>query len=402
MARILVVDDEADMRLALHNVLLQNGHAVEQAGDGMAALARAAKGGLDLVLLDMRLPGLDGKQILRRLKEQDAALPVIMVSGYGSVDSAVEVLKLGASHYLAKPFSNKELVETVERVLASSASAGGPQPEEGVLRRRLAEKAAGTTVQVRSAQAGPSSRPVAKVVVSACLAMAVVLALWSARRNSGEAYTLPSNHPTALVWMGDRLLSADWFTQTVTEHRLKGKSFEFVRSVKLPQSHISGLAAAGERVYLADSWKKVIEVRRLDASLSLIESFPSPGPVPSGLFWDGRYLWSSDASTGRFYQHDPTSGLTVLASYKSPGKTPAGMHKDAQYFWSADADSRALYQHRLDNELRTVARYSLPALDAGNQTLSCFAIRGSDVWLGRDGLSRLVRTPLSSFKKIAP
>ena len=395
MAKVLVVDDEADMRLALRTVLEQGGHSVEEAGDGPAALERVARGGLDLVLLDIRLPGMDGRQILRRIREQTADLPVIMVSGYGSVDSAVEVMQLGASHYLAKPFSNKELSDTIARVLDPQLA------QEGALRRRLSQKvsALGAESPPRAAQA--SSLPVSALAMG--LAAAVLLGglRWAWRSESGGSTTIPYLHPTAICWVGDTLWSADWFTQTIYEQRLKGSKLELVRSVRLPETHVTGLTVVGDRLYLTDSWKKVFEKRRIDATLSLVESSPSPGSKPSGLFWDGRYLWSSDSATGRFYQHDVDGSLSVLASYKSPGKTPAGMYKDAQYFWSADADTRMLYQHRLDNELRVVARYSLPALDEGTQALSCFTFKDGLLWLGRDGRAKLLRSELKAFRKLS-
>lgn len=411
MASILVVDDEADMRLALRNVLAQAGHSVEEAGDGPAALARAERGGLDLVLLDIRLPGMDGKQILRQLREKVPALPVIMVSGYGSVDSAVEVLRLGASHYLSKPFSNKDLLEAVSNTLKGVAAPFQGQ-EEGVLRRRLKEKiseaAAVAVAEPPRAAAAPSvvepprarwPRPLAGLALAGAVLAGALFLRGGASRPGRPAYALAGAHPTALVWVGDRLWTADWVAQTVTEHKLQGDKLSVVRSVKLPGSHLTGLALIGDRLYAADSWRKVIEVRRLDAALSLVDSVPSPAGSPSGLFWDGRYLWSVDAAAGRFYQHDVETRLTVLASYKSPGRTPSSLYRDSRFLWSADADTRTLFQHRLDNELRVVARYNDAALDAGNQPLSCFAWRDGWLWLARDGSPELIRRRLESFRK---
>lgn len=413
MAQIMVVDDESDMRLALKNVLSAAGHDVEEAADGPTALARVEKGGLDAVLLDMRLPGMDGKEILRRLRALNASLPVIMVTGYGDVDSAVDVVKLGASHYIAKPFSNKELTDALDSVLAKS-----PPREEGPLRRRLIEKVserpapAAAQASGRSATATPqrpasappagpaaergSRRWLGWGVAAACAGAAL---FWF-RPQPADSFALPYAHPVALQWVGDRLWTADWFTQTVYEHRINAGRLELLRSVKLANTNITGIAVVHDKIFIADSFKKQIQRRRIDAGLSLIDARPSPGPSPSGLFWDGRYLWSSDSQSNKFYQHDPDSELSVLASFKSPGKSPAGMYKDSQYFWSADADMRMLYQHRLDHELRVIARYSLPAFDAGTQSLACFSWKDGALWLARDGLGRLWKRPLSAFRRI--
>ncbi len=402
MARILLVDDESDMRMALSNVLSRAGHEITEAGEGPAALRILEERGADLVLLDIRLPGMDGVQILRRIREKDERTPVIMVTGYGSVDSAVQVMQLGASSYLAKPFSNKELVETVERALS-----GKIPPIEGPLVRRLEEKVRGVpgASPAAAASAGPSPRGAARrvrVPVGFLLAAALVAAaalLWpSVSRKPRRDVGVPYAHPSALEWKGKRLWAADWFTQTVYEAELVGKELKTLRSVSLPQTHVSGLTATAEHIFLSDSWAKTIQKRRLDPRLTLEETYPSPGPRPAGLFFDGRYLWSSDTATGRIYQHELDESLTVLASYPSAGKTPVALHKDANFFWSADADTRVLYQHRLDNRLRVIAAYSLAELDEGGEPLSCIGWDGRDLWIGRDGKPVLLKRRLGDFR----
>lgn len=401
MSRILLVDDEADMRMALSNVLGRAGHEITEAGDGPAALRILEERGADLVLLDIRLPGMDGVQILRKIREKDERTPVIMVTGYGSVDSAVQVMQLGASSYLAKPFSNKELVDTVERALSGKIPA-----MEGPLVRRLEEKVRGVPAPSAPASPAPGSprKPSARPRVPAGFLLAAALAagvlfLWpSLSRGPRREVGVPYAHPSALEWKGKKLWAADWFSQTVYEQELVGKELKTLRSVSLPQSHISGLSATPEHLFLSDSWARTIQRRRLDPQLSLVETYPSPGPRPAGLYFDGRYLWSSDTATGRIYQHELDDALTVLASYPAAGKTPVALHKDANFFWSADADTRVLYQHRLDNRLRVIAAYSLAELDEGGEPLSCIGWDGADLWIGRDGKPVLLKRRLRDFK----
>ncbi|MFA6028949.1 MAG: response regulator [Elusimicrobiota bacterium] len=395
MPRILIVDDEADMRMALANVLERLGHEVFEAGDGPAALARHAEGGVDLVLLDMRLPGMDGVEILRRLRERDAEVPIVMVTGYGSEEHAAEVLALGADHYLPKPFSNRELSEVVERVLASRRGGGAV----GTLARRIEEKIHAPI----AVEAGPLPRPRRGFGWSALLLglAAAAAALWAVRAGRSRDYVVPFSHPSALVWRGDRLWAADWLAQTVYELELKAGGLRPLRTVVLPRSHIGGLALDGERLYLSDSWDRSLQVRRLDDRLTLLTSVPSPGPRPAALYHDGRYLWSSDAAAGRIYQHDPQS-LAVLASFPSAARSPAALFKDEAYLWSADADTRSLFRHRLDNRLRVLEAYTLPELDRGAKPLACMTLRGRAVWIGRDGSSELLLRPLSAFKRRAP
>ncbi|HAH05092.1 MAG TPA: hypothetical protein DCM05_00980 [Elusimicrobia bacterium] len=404
MARILIVDDESDMRMALANVLTRLGHSAAEAADGPAALKRLGEGGIDLVLLDMRLPGMDGVQILRRIRESDAELPVIMVTGYGSVESAMQVMELGASHYLAKPFSNRELADNVERVLAARKAAEGV----GALGRRLAEKirppmVVGSASSREVLAAGERAGAWKGRLFGPLLALGLLAsgyALWpQLSRGLQRDYAIPYSHPSALAWKGERLWTADWLTQSVYEQELRAGRLRSVRSTVLPRTHIMGLAVAGDALYLSDSWAKAILKRKLDGRLSAVSSIPSPGPKPAALFYDGRYLWSSDTATGRIYQHELDDQLTVLGSFPAAGKNPVALAKEEGFFWSIDADTRVLYQHRLDNQLRVIAVHSLPELDRGLQQLSCFAFRGQDVWLGRDGADTLLRRGLDTFKR---
>lgn len=104
--RILVVDDVEENRAVLARRLSREGYAVEQAGGGIEALARVAEGGFDLVLLDVRMPDLDGFTVLERLKGDASTrnLPVIMISALDDIASVVRCIEHGAEDYLAKPF----------------------------------------------------------------------------------------------------------------------------------------------------------------------------------------------------------------------------------------------------------------------------------------------------------
>ena len=118
-ATILVVDDEALIRWSLKERLAAEGYAVEEAGTGQEALDKLPEG-VDLVLLDYRLPDMDGLTVLRRLKEFDQDTPVIMLTAFASVETAVEAMKQGAFHFAHKPFNLDEVAATVERALEAT------------------------------------------------------------------------------------------------------------------------------------------------------------------------------------------------------------------------------------------------------------------------------------------
>jgi two-component system response regulator AtoC len=113
----LVVDDEDKMRRLLELALSALGYEVVQAGDGVEALARCAEEAFDLVLSDLRMPRLDGLGLLRALRERGDPVPVVVLTAHGSIESAVEAMKLGAVDYLLRPFEMASLEHTVERVL---------------------------------------------------------------------------------------------------------------------------------------------------------------------------------------------------------------------------------------------------------------------------------------------
>ncbi len=104
LGRILVVDDEPPVREVLTEYFATQGYVVQSAGNGNDALAAITRERPDLVLLDIRMPGIDGVETLRRIRELDEAVPVIMVTANEDVALARETLKLGAFDYVAKPF----------------------------------------------------------------------------------------------------------------------------------------------------------------------------------------------------------------------------------------------------------------------------------------------------------
>jgi len=118
-ATILVVDDEELIRWSLKERLQAEGYAVCEAETGQAALEKLPEG-IDLVLLDYRLPDTDGVTVLRKIKEFDQDVLVILLTAYASVDAAVEAMKHGAYHFANKPFNLDEIAATIERALETT------------------------------------------------------------------------------------------------------------------------------------------------------------------------------------------------------------------------------------------------------------------------------------------
>ncbi len=119
MSRVLVVDDEESIRRSLAGLLSDEGFEVATASEGEAALRELAgrDGGADLVLLDIAMPGRDGIQILEELRASRPELPVVMMTGHGSIESAVRATKLGAFDFIEKPLSVDKLLLTIQHAL---------------------------------------------------------------------------------------------------------------------------------------------------------------------------------------------------------------------------------------------------------------------------------------------
>lgn len=116
-ARILVVDDHADVRLLLQRVLTASGYEVRCANDGNEALQLLELEGVDLVITDLAMPKADGMTVLRRIREHDHELPVLLITGQPTTESAIRAVRYGATEYLTKPFSPETLMDSVRRAL---------------------------------------------------------------------------------------------------------------------------------------------------------------------------------------------------------------------------------------------------------------------------------------------
>jgi len=130
LARILVIEDNEDLAFGLRNNLEIEGYRVELASDGAAGLVRARELQPDLIVLDLMLPSLDGYRVLRELREEGNAVPVLILTARTEEADKVRGFRLGADDYVTKPFGVLELIARVEAVMRRSG--GGLQPSRAV------------------------------------------------------------------------------------------------------------------------------------------------------------------------------------------------------------------------------------------------------------------------------
>ncbi len=157
MSRLLVVDDDIQMLSALEAALRRKGHVVETASNGLEAVAKL-DAPFQAVITDLRMPGMDGIELLDHIRRTIPEMPVVMLSAFGTVATAVEAIKAGASDFLVKPFSQEALDEVLER-LAESRPRFGPESTDLIT--------GNTAMRTLLSQASQAAKTQATVLVQA-------------------------------------------------------------------------------------------------------------------------------------------------------------------------------------------------------------------------------------------
>src|SRR5215470_3275169 len=117
MSNILIIDDEKAIRKTLSEILSYEGYKIEEAGDGEEGLKRFREKNYDVVLCDIKMPKLDGIEFLDKAREANPDIPVIMISGHGTIETAVEAVKKGAFDYISKPPDLNRLLITIRNAM---------------------------------------------------------------------------------------------------------------------------------------------------------------------------------------------------------------------------------------------------------------------------------------------
>jgi len=150
VTRVMIVEDDADLREALTATLETAGHDVVTADCGKSALALLERESVDLVVSDVQMEPMDGVELLEALRRRHASLPVVLMTAYGTIEKAVEAMRLGAAYYLVKPFEARELIETAGRHVRPTPGGNGPVAGDATTRvlLKVAERVAASEATV--------------------------------------------------------------------------------------------------------------------------------------------------------------------------------------------------------------------------------------------------------------
>lgn len=161
-ANILIIDDEESMRAGCIQTLTENGYRVQAVENGRMGLEKTAKESFDVILLDLKMPGISGIEVLKKLKENDPNSIVIIITAYGTIDSAVEAIKQGAYDFLSKPFTPEALNSIVRRAVDNRLRA----LEDACVALALDEEMISRTIVGRSDQIAKLVLLIKKVAVT--------------------------------------------------------------------------------------------------------------------------------------------------------------------------------------------------------------------------------------------
>src|SRR5882724_6137585 len=134
---ILIVDDEEVLQDVLTTLVRREGHNALSAATGEEALEIAEREEIDLVLLDLMLPGINGREVLREIRRRDPNQVVVVITAYSSIEGAIEAMREGAFHYIPQPFKNEEVLLTVRKGLEQRRLADENRDLKEQLRQRF-------------------------------------------------------------------------------------------------------------------------------------------------------------------------------------------------------------------------------------------------------------------------
>ena len=142
MAKILIIDDERSIRKTLKEILEFENHEIEAVEDGIAGVKEAMSGLYDVIFCDIKMPQMDGMEVLTKLKNDGLETPIVMISGHGNIETAVESIKCGAYDFIEKPLDLNRILVTIKNALEKADLV----EETKVLKKQIKKQVKNSTI----------------------------------------------------------------------------------------------------------------------------------------------------------------------------------------------------------------------------------------------------------------
>lgn len=417
MVKILIMDDEPALRNIVYNIVKPLGHTLFTAEDGKQAIEIARREIPDLALLDMRVPDMDGLEVLQELRKLNSNVRAIMLSGFGDVETAVQTLKQGAFDYLSKPFKVDEVLNVVNKAVASLpqgaahsvAAPAAAQVAAPVHTPAPAPAPAPVAVPAPAAAKTPVKTPAAKkglplplLAGGAVILLALVgFFVKNSIMGGGAAteYAIPYSNPIGMTWVKPNLWVSDWVVGNIYQHNADAK-LSIASVYKTTNAQPTGLTFDGESFWSCNSMEKRIYKHKMDANLTIEAIFATPNASPAGLYFDGANLIVLDTNAAKIYKHKMDDTLSVVGIYDSPAVNPCGIFKNGEYYYIGDYKTSKIYKVAVKDPSTVSEVYAIKQFVDAKYKLASITWDGQNIWVSADGVNKIFKMSFSALKPI--
>ena len=402
MVKILIMDDEPALRNIVYNMLKPLGHTMFTAEDGKQAIDIGRKEIPDMAMLDMRVPDMDGLEVLAELRKINPNIKCIMLSGFADVETAVNSLKLGAFDYLSKPFKIDEVLKVANRAIQTMSTGGQSVAAPSAVTHSAPAAAKAVTEAPKTiGKPGAGSRPALSMpVIGGIAAAALVLGFLAVKLLMGpggaKEFAIPYSNPTGICWIKPNLWVSDWVTGNIYQHNSDDK-LSIASVYKTGNTQPMGLAFDGEYLWSCNSMERRLYKHKIDNSLTVVAIYSLPNVSPAGLYYDGVNLWVIDSEAAKIYKHKMDDTLSILGVYESPAVSPCGMFREGDFYYVGDFKTGKIYKvSTADLSVREI--YEVPALK--NSKLASIGWDGKSIWASSEGVGKLYQLTVSALKQV--
>ena len=388
MIKILIMDDEPGLRNVVYNMLKPLGHPIFVTEDGSQAIETAKKEIPDIAMLDMRVPDMDGLEVLEELKKINPNIKAIMLSGFGDVETAVVSLKKGAFDYISKPFKVNEVLEVVNKAISTIS---------GVSQKTGGKPA--TTAPVKEMK--PSSFTLGKmhyIIAGAVITAAVILSFIVLGGSKAKEFAVPYSNPTGMVWIKGDFWISDWISGNVYKHKNDGKlSVDTV--YKSRNENPMGLAFDGEYIWSCNMMEHMIYKHNIDDTMSPYAIYALGSLAPSALYFDGANMWVMYSDTAKIYKHKMDEGFSIVSAYDSPALNPSGMFRMDEHFYISDYRSGKIYKVSVvDFSLKEV--YEVDEIKNNEYKISGISYSDGFIWIAPEGIGKIIKINVNDLEPV--